>query len=60
MRPMLQRLRGERHGSRPAERGGEAGEDDQVGVEPDAFDAPDAERGEAEVMLQVAELALDR
>lgn len=28
-------------------------------MEPDALDAPDAKEGEAEVVLEVAELALD-
>ena len=34
----------ERHRTRPAERAGELGEDRQVGMEPDALDATDAQR----------------
>ncbi len=52
-------LRGEWHCSRATERLGESGEHDRVGVQPDALDAAHADRGEAEVMLQESELALD-
>ncbi len=37
-------LRRQRDGGRLRERGGELGEDRQVGVKSDPFDAPDAER----------------
>jgi hypothetical protein len=50
-------LRRERYGSRSAERAGELGEDRQVGMEPDAIQAPDAERSQAPLrqVLLVAE-----
>ena len=38
---------------------GEPREHHEVGVKPDALDAPNAERSEAVVVLQAAELALD-
>ena len=51
-------LRGERYGTSAAERGGEPGEDAEVGVKLDAGQATDAERGERELMLEPSELAL--
>ena len=41
---LLDGLRRERHGRRPGEAAGEPGEDRQLSVEPDAGEAPDAER----------------
>ena len=52
-------LYGERYGSGAAERLREPREHREVGVKLDALNAPDAERREAVVVLQAAELALD-
>jgi hypothetical protein len=52
-------LRRERDGSRPGERGGEAGEHYEVGVERHALDPARPERGEPVVVLQASELPLD-
>lgn len=52
-------LRGEWNGSRSRQGGGEAGEDHEVGVKLDLLDTANAERAEAPLVLQPAELALD-
>jgi hypothetical protein len=52
------RLRSKRNGSRSQERLPEPSEHRQIGVERDALNAANAERGEAVVVLQASELAL--
>ncbi len=52
-------LRHQRYGPCSTERLREPGEHDEVGVKLDALQASDAERGEAVVVLQASELALD-
>jgi hypothetical protein len=46
-------------GSRSRQRGGEAGEDHEVGVKLYLLDPANAERAESPLVLQAAELALD-
>ena len=55
---MRRSLRGEWYGASASKRGGEPGEDAEVGVKLDASKATDAERGERELVLQAPELAL--
>lgn len=52
-------LRRKRYGSRSGERLAEPGEHDEVGVQDDALQATYTQRGEAVVVLQPAELALN-
>jgi hypothetical protein len=60
MRAIIRSLSSEWYGSRSAERAGELGEDRRVGVQPDAIQTTDAERKQRPLMLEAAELALDR
>jgi hypothetical protein len=52
-------LRGERYSPRPCKREAEPSEHHEVGVQADALDPADPEEREAEVVLEVAELALN-
>ena len=56
---MTRALRGERNGPHSAERPPESREHREVGVKRDLLQAPDAERGEAVVVLAPPKLALD-
>ncbi len=53
-------MSGEWYGSGRSEHCGEHGEHRPVGVQPHAVDATHTERGESPLVLQVAELPLDR
>jgi hypothetical protein len=59
-RELRERLRRERYGARPGERAGKLGENRQIGMQPNTLQATDAERGQRPLMLEAAELPLDR